>query len=56
MFLLYMVNRLRLKMYFEIKWVKIKNKQYYISSKHPSRNIWTSRKHFLGHRREVQKR
>jgi hypothetical protein len=33
MFILYIVNRLRLKMYFEIKWSKLKIKQYYISSK-----------------------
>jgi hypothetical protein len=51
-FLLYIVNRLRLKIYFEINWSKLKIKQYYISSRRLSRDIWTSRKHFSGH--EVQ--
>jgi hypothetical protein len=37
MVLLYIVNRLRLKVYFEIKWSKLKIKQYYISSKCLSR-------------------
>jgi hypothetical protein len=50
MVLLYIVNRLRLKTYFEIKWSKLKIKQYYISSNRLSRDIWTSRKHFSGHR------
>jgi hypothetical protein len=49
-FLLYIVNRLQLKMYFEIKWSKLKIKQYYISSKRLTRDIWTSRKHFSGQR------
>jgi hypothetical protein len=48
-FLLYIVNRLRLKMYFEIKWSKLKIKQYHISSNRLSRDIWTSQKHFSGH-------
>jgi hypothetical protein len=49
MFLLYTVDRLRLKMYFEIKLSKLKITQYYISSKRLSRDVWTSRKHFSGH-------
>jgi hypothetical protein len=39
MFLLYIVNRLRLKMYLEIKLSKLKIKQYYISSKRLSWDI-----------------
>jgi hypothetical protein len=54
-FLLYIINRLPLKMYFEIKWSKLKIKQYNIFSKRLTRDIWTSRKHFLGHRNTKSK-
>jgi hypothetical protein len=38
-FLLYIVNRNRLKMYFEINCSKLKTKQYYISSRRLSRDV-----------------
>jgi hypothetical protein len=49
MFLLYIINRLRLKMYFEIKWSKLKIEQYNIYSKRLTRDIWMFRKYFSGH-------
>jgi hypothetical protein len=39
MFLIYIVNRLRLEMHFEIKWSKLKIKQNYISSERLSQDI-----------------
>jgi hypothetical protein len=50
MFLLDIVNQLRIKIYFKIEWSKLKIEQYYISSKRLSRDIWTSQKYFSGHR------
>jgi hypothetical protein len=50
MFLLYIVNRLSIKNVLEIKWSKLKIKQYYISSIRPSRDIRISRKDFSGYR------